>query len=74
MRAREVEAYIQALPEHRRERLAALREAAHRTVPGLAESIEWKMPTFRKGERWFGMASRAATPPFTCPRRRAWRA
>lgn len=59
MRDPQVTAYIDALPPKRQQRLSELREASHRAVPGLAESIEWKMPVFRKGERWFGMSSRA---------------
>ena len=58
-RSPEVDAYIAAQPEKRRPRLEAIREAAHRAVPGLTESIEWKMPVFRKGAQWFGLSNRA---------------
>ena len=58
-RSPEVDAYIAALPPNRQVRLTELREATHRAVPGLVESIEWKMPVFRRGEQWFGMSSRA---------------
>lgn len=34
-----------------------VRAAVHAAVPGVAESIEWKMPVFRVGDRWIAVAS-----------------
>ncbi len=53
----EVDAYIAAAPPLRRERLSELRALIHRTVPGVAESIEWRMPVFRTGDRYIATVS-----------------
>lgn len=53
----EVDAYIAAAPAPRRERLTALRDAIHAAVPDVVESIEWKMPIYRHGERYVGTAA-----------------
>ncbi len=56
-RSAEVDAYIAALPPERAARLSAIRDAAHAEWPDIAERIEWKMPVFQRGERWFAAAS-----------------
>jgi uncharacterized protein YdhG (YjbR/CyaY superfamily) len=56
-RSADVDAYIAAQTPLRRERLTALRDAIHRAAPDVAESIEWKMPIYRRGERFIGTAS-----------------
>src|SRR3954471_8525392 len=52
-----VDDYIAAAPPLRAERLSAIRTMVHRVVPGVVESIEWKMPVFRLGDRYFATAS-----------------
>ena len=53
----EVDAYIAALPPLRRERLEAARRAIHAQFADIGESIEWKMPVFRRGGAYIGVAS-----------------
>ena len=53
----EVDAYIAALPALRRERLEAARRSIHAQFGDVGESIEWKMPVFRRGEAYVGVAS-----------------
>ena len=53
----EVDAYIAALPPLRRERLEAARRTIHAAFDDIAESIEWKMPVFRRGDAYVGVAS-----------------
>ena len=52
-----VDDYIAAAPPLRAARLAAIRAIVHRVAPGIAESIEWKMPVYRLGERYLATAS-----------------
>lgn len=53
-----VDDYLAALTPLRRERVAAVRAAAHAAYPDVTESIEWKMPVFRRGpDRWIAVAS-----------------
>ena len=52
-----VDAYLEALPALRRERVAALRALIHAVAPDVVERIEWKMPVFGRGERWVAVAS-----------------
>lgn len=49
--------YIQNQPGLRRERLASLRAAFLGAVPGVEESMAYRMPTFRLGGHWAAMAS-----------------
>ncbi len=56
-RSPEIDAYIAAAPPKRAERLIALRDAVHRAVPGVTESIEWKMPVYRFGENYVATAA-----------------
>ena len=53
----EVDAYIAALPPLRRERLTAARTLIHARCGDVAESLEWKMPVFRRGDAYIGVAS-----------------
>ena len=53
----EVDAYIAAAPPLRRERLDTLRALVHRAVPHAVESLDWRIPVFRVGERYVAMAS-----------------
>lgn len=53
----DVDAYLAALPELRRERVAAVRAAVHAAYPDVVERIEWKMPVFARGDRWIAVAS-----------------
>ena len=53
----EVDAYIAALPPLRRERLEAARRTIHTAFDDIAESIEWKMPVFRRSGAYVGVAS-----------------
>ncbi len=59
MSASEIDAYIAAAKPRHAERLRELRALIHRLVPGIEETIDWKMPVFRAGERYLPMASRA---------------
>ncbi len=52
-----VDEYIAAAPPLRAERLSAIRAIVHRVAPGVVESIEWKMPVYRCGGRYFATAS-----------------
>ncbi len=52
-----IDDYIAAAPPLRAERLAAIRAIVHRVAPDVVESIEWKMPVYRVGERFFATAS-----------------
>jgi uncharacterized protein YdhG (YjbR/CyaY superfamily) len=52
-----VDDYIAAVPPLRAERLSAIRAIVHRVAPGVVESIEWKMPVYRLGERYLATAS-----------------
>ena len=52
-----VDEYIAAAAPLRAERLRAVRAVIHRVAPGVAESIEWKMPVYRLGDRYVGTAS-----------------
>jgi len=52
-----VDDYIAAAPPLRAERLRAIRAIVHRVAPHVVESIEWKMPVYRVGERYFATAS-----------------
>lgn len=52
-----IDAYIASAPPLRAERLSAIRAIAHRVAPDVAESIEWKMPVYRVGDRYFAVAS-----------------
>lgn len=58
MRNEAVSAYIAAAP--RRDRLETLRALIHAAAPDITESIEWKMPVFRRGDHWIAMADRSA--------------
>ena len=53
----DVDAYIAALPPLRRERLEAARALIHARCGDVAESLEWKMPVFRRGDAYIGVAS-----------------
>jgi len=53
----EVDAYIAALPEERATVLATLRQFIHDTVPGLTETMSYRMPTFESTDIVFSMAS-----------------
>ena len=55
----EVDAYIAAVPARHAERLSTLRAIVHRVAPDVTETIEWKMPVFKLGERTVCAASRA---------------
>ncbi len=57
MQSPEVDAYIAAAPPLRRERLEALRALVHRLAPDVEEVIEYRMPLFRRGDKWIAMAS-----------------
>ena len=57
MTSPDVDAYIAALDGERRAKLETLRAAIHAAFEDVTESIEWKMPVFRRGERWFATAS-----------------
>lgn len=46
-RSKEVDAYIAAAPAASRTMLKKLRTLAHATVPGLEESINYGIPTFK---------------------------
>ena len=46
----EVDRYLLALPKEQRTALRALREIVHETVPGVAETMDYRMPTFRAGD------------------------
>lgn len=52
-----VDDYIAALTPLRAERVAVVRRLAHAAFPDIAESIDWKMPVFRHGERYVAVAS-----------------
>ena len=53
----DVDAYIAALPPLRRDRLAAARAMIHAQFGDVREAIEWKMPVFRRGAAFVGIAS-----------------
>ena len=55
--AASVDDYLAALSPLRRKRVAAVRALVHAAYPDVAESIEWRMPVFRRGERWIAVAS-----------------
>ena len=57
MHAPEVDAYIAAAPPVRQARLAALRQLVHEVAPDVVETIDWRMPVFRRGDAWIAMAS-----------------
>ena len=52
-----VDEYIETLLTERREVIIWLREMLLGTVPGLEESMEFGMPTYRKGETYYAFAS-----------------
>lgn len=52
----EVDAYLARATPLRRERLQTLRALVHMIAPDVTEAIEWRMPVFRRGERWVAMA------------------
>jgi uncharacterized protein YdhG (YjbR/CyaY superfamily) len=53
----EVDAYIAALPEDRAAVLATLRKFVHDAVPGLTETMSYRMPTFESSDIVCSMAS-----------------
>lgn len=53
----DVDAYIAALLPLRRERVEAVRALIHARCGDIAESREWKMPVFRRGDAYVGVAS-----------------
>jgi hypothetical protein len=53
----EVDAYIAALPPMRRHRVAAARAMIHAAFDDVDESTQWKMPVFRRGGAYVGVAS-----------------
>jgi uncharacterized protein YdhG (YjbR/CyaY superfamily) len=55
--ANPVDDYIAALAPLRAERVAMVRRLAHAAFPDIAESIDWKMPVFRRGDRYVAVAS-----------------
>ncbi len=59
MSAAEIDAYLAGLTPKRAGRVGAVVALLRRTHPDLAETIEYKMPIFRKGEAYFGVADRA---------------
>ena len=52
-----VDAYLAGLTPLRRQRLSDLRALVHTVAPDVGESIEWKMPVYRCGERYVATAS-----------------
>ena len=46
----EVDRYLLGLPSGQRKALRALRDIVHQTVPGVAETMDYLMPTFRSGD------------------------
>ena len=50
MTAETVDAYLAGLNENRREALTALRKLILETVPGVQESMHYRMPTYDLGE------------------------
>ena len=57
MPATDVDGYLEGLTAERRDRVAAVRTIVRETYPDIAEGIEWKMPVFRRGDRWIAVAS-----------------
>lgn len=52
-----VDDYLDGLSPLRRERIETVRAAVHAAFPDITESIEWKMPVFRRGGKWIATAS-----------------
>ena len=61
-----IDAYVEALPDHRRAKVAAAVAAIRDAVPGAAERIEWKMPVFNAGGRDFALASQKSCVSIYC--------
>lgn len=55
--AKTVDEYIDELQGERKEIIIWLREVLNTAVPGLHESMEYGMPTYNKGEKYFAFAS-----------------
>lgn len=46
----EIDRYLITLPSSHRKALRALRAIVHQTVPGVSETMDYRMPTFRAGD------------------------
>ncbi|MDF3128502.1 DUF1801 domain-containing protein [Kiritimatiellaeota bacterium B1221] len=57
MMSKEVDAYLAGIPELRRQRLQAFRCAVHINLPGVKETMTYKMPGFEREGRWVAMAN-----------------
>jgi uncharacterized protein YdhG (YjbR/CyaY superfamily) len=55
--AKTVDEYIDELEGERKEIIIWLRKLLNNEVPGLRESMEYGMPTYKKGEKFFAFAS-----------------
>lgn len=53
----DVDAYLAAATPERRDRMNAVRALVHELAPDIVESLDWKMPVFRRGEAWVAVAS-----------------
>ena len=52
-----VTGYLNQLEPHRKQALQRIREAIHQIIPGTEETMEYRMPTFKKGVTYCAMAS-----------------
>lgn len=53
----EIDAYIAAATPERQAKMRAVRAAVHAASSDVTEGMDWKMPVFRKGERYFALAN-----------------
>jgi len=53
----EIQEYIDAVPEARKEKLISLIELIRSACPNAKESIQYKMPMFTHGQNWIAVAN-----------------
>ena len=53
----DVDGYLEGLSPDRRDRVASVRALVRDVYPDISEGIEWRMPVFRRGDKWVAVAS-----------------
>ena len=53
----DLEAYLAAIPDNRRDRVDAIRNLIRDLYPDADETMDYRMPTYRQGDGWVAVAN-----------------
>ena len=54
---KKLDAYIQTVPDHRRERFLSIHNLILKLYPDASVDMSYKMPTYRAGDGWVSLAN-----------------